>query len=84
MTTCPLCRQEIKPPKEKREKQPARPKVRIRIDVPVDERENGFEVFHSLLDECAGTMQETMGYTRETPAYFVLTAVMAAFLRGES
>lgn len=76
MSQCPTCRQQIKPPKPKTEREPARPKVRIRIDVPVDERENGFEVFHHLLRECA----LELGRGENTPAYFSLVEVMHFFL----
>lgn len=77
---CPTCGR--KPPVKKADLEPTRKKRRVRIDVP-DDHEDGFEVFHTLKDECAKELGE-MGYTADTPAYFVLVAVMADWLKRES
>lgn len=73
--TCPTCGRRKATPKNVK-LEPARPKVRIRVDVPVDERENGFTIFHSLLDQA----REQLGRPEGTPAYFTLIEILHFFL----
>jgi hypothetical protein len=74
---CPTCGQKKRAPKtEPTEK--ARPKQRVRIDVP-DDDEDGSEVFHTLLVACAD--QAGRGEpSRAIDKYFVLVEVMQFFL----
>jgi hypothetical protein len=72
---CPACGQKKRKPRTE-SREAARPKVRVRIDVPKDNLEDGFAIFHSLLEECA----DELGRSKTTPPYFTLVEVMHFFL----
>jgi hypothetical protein len=73
---CPTCGQKKRKPRTDEPREAARPKVRVRIDVPKDNLEDGFDVFHTLLEECA----DELGRSKTTPPYFTLVEVMHFFL----
>ncbi len=59
-----------------------RPRKTLTIRVP-DDAENGSVIFKELVVACGETMTEALGYTGETPPYYVLCVVMASWLQRE-
>ncbi len=75
---CARCRRPISEKSGELEK--PRPRKTLTIRVP-DDAENGSVVFKELVTACGESLSASLGYTGETPPYYVLTAVMAFYLQ---
>lgn len=53
------------------------------MKVPKDERENGYEIFDSLLGQARERIAPILGYSETCPPYYILVAVLVDFLRRE-
>ena len=79
---CAKCRKPLKAEKSGGLGKP-RPRKTLTIRVP-DDAENGSVIFKELVTACGETITEALGYTGDTPPYYVLTAVMSFYLQGAS
>ena len=77
---CPKCRRPVKAEKSGELEKP-RPRKTLTIRVP-DDAENGSAIFKELVAACGDALTEALGYTGDTPPYFVLVAVMHNYLQG--
>lgn len=76
---CAKCRRPIKA-QEPDELEKPRKRKTLTIRVP-DDAENGSVVFKELVAACGETLTEALGYTGDTPPYYVLVAVMSFYLQ---
>jgi hypothetical protein len=78
---CPTCGQKKRKPRTEGTKD-ATPKERsrLRIDIPVDERAHGYDDFHELLGRCADRLGPDLGYSRDTPNFYLLFAILTDWL----
>ncbi|MCR4341410.1 MAG: hypothetical protein NUW01_16155 [Gemmatimonadaceae bacterium] len=79
---CAKCRRPVKAEKSGGLEKP-RPRKTLTIRVP-DDAENGSVIFKELVAACGETLTEALGYTGDTPPYYVLTAVMASYLQRDA
>jgi hypothetical protein len=73
---CPRCRRPKNPAKLEKPR-----KRRTWSCKPPADTEDGCEILDTLVAECGRALGD-LGYTDETPAYYVLTAVLSDWLKG--
>ena len=78
---CPACGQKKRKPRTEQTKA-ATPKERsrLRIDIPAEERAHGYDEFMETLGRVRVVLGPELGYTQDTPNWFVLFAVLTDWL----
>lgn len=73
----------VEPPEKPKPETPEkpRPKVTISFRVPKDDREDGYEIFHTLLGQAKEILVPKLGWQENVPPYYVLVAVLVSFLQ---
>jgi hypothetical protein len=71
---CPTCGH--MPRASRKPREPTRKRVQFNIAVPKDERENGYEILSTLVEQARGELDRPEG----CPPYFVLVEVLHFFL----
>jgi hypothetical protein len=81
---CPACGQKKRKPRTEQTKD-ATPKERsrVRIDIPVAERATGYDDFSEMLGQAKERFGPELGYTQDTPNWYVLFAVLRDWLDSE-
>jgi hypothetical protein len=81
---CPTCGQKKRAPRTEQTRD-ATPKERsrVRIDIPVGEREHGYDDFMEMLGEARIRLEPELGYDPDTPNWYVLFAVLRDWLDSE-
>jgi hypothetical protein len=81
---CPTCGQKKRAPKTEQTKD-ATPKERsrLRIDIPVGERANGYDDLMEMMAQARDRLGPELGYDQDTPNWYVLFAVLRDWLDSE-